>query len=319
MKFSWYSLIFAILFSLPTFAISASPDSLNYTPLQALNMPNGKPLYSSDILVYLANIYTFAIAMAGVLAVIKIVYAGIKYMTSEAFGLKTEAKKEMKAAVYGLLMALGSYVFLYTLNPNLVKFKLNIGSTNAIVGDGTELFANSYDAPVDINSDGKLSKEEILAAAKTNPILGQFLAEGRSVADAIVAAAQFIKDNPIANTELGATNNGRRACAYAVNQIIEMATGVPGGGGLSVDGLNTALSNSARFQYVGGDLSQMQPGDVIITQDKGSHTGIAGADGTILNNSSNLSEKSGGQIILQNSTPQGWTNYFGSSKIYRPV
>ena len=142
MKFSWYSLIFAILFSLPTFAISASPDSLNYTPLQALNMPNGKPLYSSDILVYLANIYTFAIAMAGVLAVIKIVYAGIKYMTSEAFGLKTEAKKEMKAAVYGLLMALGSYVFLYTLNPNLVKFKLNIGSTNAIVGDGRELFVD---------------------------------------------------------------------------------------------------------------------------------------------------------------------------------
>ena len=139
MKFSIYSFVVLVLFSLPVFVFAGK--ALDYTPLQTVTMPNStKPLFDNDLLKYLANIYTLIIALAGALAVVKIVYAGIKYMTSEAFGLKAEAKKEIQAALIGLLMILGSYVFLYTLNPKLTIFNLKIVSTKAIVGDGGDLF-----------------------------------------------------------------------------------------------------------------------------------------------------------------------------------
>jgi hypothetical protein len=134
MKFFWKSLFVAVYVSFPFLGFSA-----DYQALQPIQMPNGKELNNSDILQYLSNLYTFAIAIAGGLAVIRIVYSGIKYMLSDIVTDKGEAKKSIQAAVYGLLMALGSYVFLYTLNPNLVKFNLNIQQTAPMTGSGVEL------------------------------------------------------------------------------------------------------------------------------------------------------------------------------------
>ena len=140
MKFYLYSIFFATFLFIPFF-VFADTGGYTYTPLQDITMPNeSKTLFNNNMLEYLANIYTLVIAIAGALAVVKIVYAGIKYMTSEAFGLKTEAKNEIRAALIGLLMILGSYVFLYTLNPKLTVFNLKIVSTKAIVGDGKELY-----------------------------------------------------------------------------------------------------------------------------------------------------------------------------------
>ncbi|MEI6480376.1 MAG: hypothetical protein WCO12_02530, partial [bacterium] len=51
-----------------------------YKPLQPVNLPNGKTLFNPDITSYLQNIYSFGIAIAGALAVIVIVVAGIEYM-----------------------------------------------------------------------------------------------------------------------------------------------------------------------------------------------------------------------------------------------
>jgi hypothetical protein len=136
-KYVTKALFHSFLFlSIPLFTYA----SYEYTPLQNVIIPGNKNLYNKDILVYLANLYTFAIAIAGGLAVVRIVYAGIKYMTSDAFGLKSEAKNQIQAALIGLLMALCSYVFLYTINPKLVKLTLKIAATDSIVGNGRDLF-----------------------------------------------------------------------------------------------------------------------------------------------------------------------------------
>jgi hypothetical protein len=136
MKFSTKTLlVFPILFFFPFFVFAA-----NYIPLQPITIPGGGSLYGKDILESLKNIYTFAIAVAGGLAVIKIVWAGAKYMLSDVVTNKSDSIKEIQAAVYGLLMALGAFVFLYTLNPNLVKFNLNIKATDVIRGDATGLY-----------------------------------------------------------------------------------------------------------------------------------------------------------------------------------
>ncbi len=138
MKFSWRSLLLALIFSFPFFVFAEE-----YQALQPVKMPGGGKLYDNNILQYLANIYTFAIAIAGGLAVIRIVYSGIKYMLTDIVTAKGEARKEIEAAVYGLLVAICSFVFLNTLNPNLVKFNLFIPQSQPMVGSGKELIESN--------------------------------------------------------------------------------------------------------------------------------------------------------------------------------
>ena len=168
MKFSLKSFSFVTILSFPLFAFAA----FDYTPLQPITIPGGGKLNDPNILKYLANIYTFAIAIAGGLAVIRIVWAGVKYMLSDVVTNKKDSIQEIKAAVYGLLMALGAFVFLETLNPNLVKFNLNISATNKISGDATGLY-NSIPSTVSggraptpgVNTAPKTPSKEIIGAA----------------------------------------------------------------------------------------------------------------------------------------------------------
>ncbi len=286
-----------IIFSTILFPLFVFARALEYTPLQSVKMPNGGDFYNANILEYLANIYILAIALAGGLAVVRIVYAGIKYMTSDIYGLKTQAKKDINAAVVGLLMILGIYIFLYTLNPNLVKMHLQIQPTKMIQGSGVEI----YDWP------------------KSNPVLASFYnPAGGNAAQAIAAAAQYAKDNPMANTECSVTNNGRTACVYTVDQIVKSATGVSPYAGLDIPGLDNALRNNSNYEYVGTDLTALQNGDIVVSNNGNlRHTGVV-VNGEIYNNDSNASEASGGKIIIKSSNPTNWQNYFGSTNVYRP-
>ena len=61
------------------------------------------------------------LALAVVLAVIMITVGGFEYMLSGAVDTKTNAIKRIQDAVLGLLLALCSYLILYTIDPNLVS------------------------------------------------------------------------------------------------------------------------------------------------------------------------------------------------------
>ena len=68
----------------------------------------------------LVNIYYFLLSLVGISALIVMVVGGIRYMLA---GDKhpTEAKRMMWNAILGLLLALTSYLILYTINPDLVS------------------------------------------------------------------------------------------------------------------------------------------------------------------------------------------------------
>ncbi len=83
---------------------------------------------------YLPGAYKGGIAIAGILAVIVITYAGIEYMVSEAITSKEAAKKRIWNALGGLLLAFLSYLILYTLNPDLVT-NLQLITPGAPVGN----------------------------------------------------------------------------------------------------------------------------------------------------------------------------------------
>src|SRR5690606_22709225 len=62
---------------------------------------------------------------AGILAVIMITLGGIQYMTTDAISGKTEGKAVITRALLGLMLALASWLILYTINPNILNFSLN--------------------------------------------------------------------------------------------------------------------------------------------------------------------------------------------------
>jgi hypothetical protein len=76
---------------------------------------------------YLNQIFQIALGILMVLAVIMIVVGGVQYMTSEAIFQKTEAKDTITKAVTGLILGLGIFVILNTINPRLLEIDFGEG------------------------------------------------------------------------------------------------------------------------------------------------------------------------------------------------
>lgn len=83
---------------------------------------------------YVGGAYTFLLSIAGLIAAVMMVVGGFQYVTSGGDkGKVGEGKKKIINALTGLVLALGSYTILYSINPDLVEFKgLTISTANTI-------------------------------------------------------------------------------------------------------------------------------------------------------------------------------------------
>jgi hypothetical protein len=99
------------------------------------------------------------IAIIAVMAMVMIVMGGIEYMTSELISSKASGKDKIINAVVGLLIALGSYLILNTLNPNLLNLCLD-GIPKA------EIKIHPFDTPQELVN-GKYG--QYTAGSPTNP------------------------------------------------------------------------------------------------------------------------------------------------------
>ena len=95
-----------------------NPDCTN-NELQIYNIGDDDQLSR-----YLNTMLTIFIGICAVLAVVMIVLGGIEYMTSELPGNKENGKEKIRNAVFGLLLALGAWLILNTINPKLLKVDL---------------------------------------------------------------------------------------------------------------------------------------------------------------------------------------------------
>src|SRR3989339_952337 len=76
---------------------------------------------------YIAALYKFFVGIAGIVAVVMISLGGFIWLFSGGSPDKiSKAKELILGAIFGLLLALGSYLILYTINPQLVDFSLAI-------------------------------------------------------------------------------------------------------------------------------------------------------------------------------------------------
>ncbi len=79
---------------------------------------------SSSIASMINKIYIYALSIAGVLAIVMIVYGGISYALDPGNAAKQgEAKEIMQSAIWGIVLLVGAYVILKTINPDLVQLK----------------------------------------------------------------------------------------------------------------------------------------------------------------------------------------------------
>jgi len=98
-------------------AMAAGP--IEYVPLAPLpGIPAGAATNLND---YLNALFAFGIGMAGILAVLMIVIAGIEYMGGAASpSTRQDAKERISNALLGLLIAAVAYIILFSINPKLL-------------------------------------------------------------------------------------------------------------------------------------------------------------------------------------------------------
>lgn len=123
MKYNIFFFVAFICIFLPT--TSHAGDFVNLVGIPGLS---GDPT-AGGLNDYINALYRLSISIAALLAVIKIVIAGAKYMLSDIVTHKEDAKKDIQGALVGLLIVIGAIIILNTVNTDLTNLDLTIATT----------------------------------------------------------------------------------------------------------------------------------------------------------------------------------------------
>ncbi|MEK9182633.1 MAG: NlpC/P60 family protein [Patescibacteria group bacterium] len=200
---------------------------------------------------YLNTMIKIIIGIAAILSVVMIVIGGIEYMTSELVSSKEAGKETIKNALFGLLVALGAYALLNTINPDLLNTDIAISGVTVKVdlsdlgGEAsapfvpiskTALAALGIDCP---ESGGKGATERI----------------GRSFMGKVVYSQDPARRNKISGSKVTLD------CSAFVAQVYRCAgLGYPGGTSAEMFGSasRTRATTDPLF-----DFTKLNPGDIV--------------------------------------------------------
>ena len=121
MKIHTAALIIIILFVLLFSAGSGVLAAANPTAEILRENPMRQQLTAQTATFYFERLYIWLLGVVGLAALFAIVYGGVLYIFSGAIESTAEAKRWITNAIMGLVIAGGSYLLLYTINPDLVK------------------------------------------------------------------------------------------------------------------------------------------------------------------------------------------------------
>ena len=88
-------------------------------------LPSGASVTSFEQ--YASLMFSTIFSLAILIAIITMAYGGLVYASAEQIAKKSEAKQQIYNSLAGLVLALAAYLILNTINPDLVKFNLNLG------------------------------------------------------------------------------------------------------------------------------------------------------------------------------------------------
>jgi len=127
---------------LPVFYVAAAGDYTVLAPLPGTTVdvcdgnPNN-PNCQTTLERYLPGLFNLAIGIAAVAAVLMIVIGGFQYISSDALTGKSQGKQRIQNAVFGLILVIGAYLILYTINPKLLELHLEIETITTLAPAGT--------------------------------------------------------------------------------------------------------------------------------------------------------------------------------------
>lgn len=93
-------------------------------PPVPLTIAIGGAVTTLDIGDYIAKVYNYGVTIAGILAGVMFVVGGFQYLTAGNSGRVAKAKERIKDAIIGLLLVLGAYVILNTINPDVLSLQM---------------------------------------------------------------------------------------------------------------------------------------------------------------------------------------------------
>jgi hypothetical protein len=113
------------LFGLPQGSVSQRVSGYQLSvPIPCQPIAGGQCPKITSPATYIARIYQFGLMVAGLAAFGSIVYGALQYTLSAGSFTKTEeAKEQITQAIYGLVLLLGAFLILYTINPSLVQLR----------------------------------------------------------------------------------------------------------------------------------------------------------------------------------------------------
>lgn len=117
-------LIVFILIIIPTITLGAS----TYTPIAGI--PGIDPT-NSNFNTYMNTLYALSIMAAAMLAVIKIIIAGVKWMMTDVVTSKGEAKKDIQNSLLGLLIVLAAVLIISVVNDKILDVNLSLNALPA--------------------------------------------------------------------------------------------------------------------------------------------------------------------------------------------
>jgi len=157
---------------------------------------------------FVNNFYLWALGIAGTLAVIRVIFGGVKYVVSAGnVAQQGDARDIITNAVWGLLLLGGAYLILNTINPQLVELR-NPGLTPIPAATSTP------DGGVIIGQDA----DRLLAAS----LIGSASFSGDC--DAIAGIGTSAGDVLKSYAENGATIVCNSSCSCGVSDSIRLST-----------------------------------------------------------------------------------------------
>lgn len=205
---------------------------------------------------YLNIMIKLIIGIAGVLAMVMIVMGGIEYMTSDLISSKEAGKEQITHAVLGLLLALGAYMILNTINPALLSACLDKlpQATISLGGESTQPFVSIASTPT-----GKEALKNTFGISCDG-------VGGKSAVESI--GKQFINKTTYSKERRNTYNSSTIYvdCSSFAAQVYVCA-GLPKPGNISTDifsGGNTKQVDGTTFDFStlhSGDLIGWKPGE----------------------------------------------------------
>lgn len=278
----------------------ASYIQLEPSSFRTLGIPDDKvPTFGgSDVSFYATSsfVYTlFFIAIVGA-AFYEYILVGVYRMEASENGIR-KSNETFKRTTWGLLGVFGLFLIIFTLNKDILTGDVGLSALQA-----TPVATNQERISTTINS----------APVATPPTPAAGAPTGSGVlASKIYSSAMSAKDS-LSTANAPGTSNGRLACAYAVNKVLEGAgiAAIDRFGNLSVASMESGLQNG-RGTLI--NQSNAIPGDIAVEANKG-HVGIC------LNNGCTqvLSNSSSRALFAWVSGPEFLPSYQnGMGRIYR--